>query len=169
MKLTKPSTKYNDTTIRRTPSWRHHHQTHLWEKQQPHDLHVQPSRSLKRKGAANQSINICYHRYPCTLCIYIKAQMTTMHGDGSTPILRNDCESYLQMRRIKGAFLISRYTAGQDWHGCTNLLLCTESEVVLSNKLFDVSSFQLCNYDYAHIILHLHVTHSSSQYHDNCP
>ena len=27
-----------------------------------------------------------------------------MHGDGSTPILRNDCESYLQMCRIKGAF-----------------------------------------------------------------
>ena len=106
------------------------------------------------------------HRYHCTLCISIKAQMTTMHGDGSTPIIRNDCESYLQMCRIKGAFLISRYTAG---HGCTNLLLCTESEVVLSNKLFDVSSFQLCNYDYAHIILHLHVTHSSSQYHDNCP
>ena len=43
------------------------------------------------------------------------------------------------------------------------------SEVVLSNKLFDVSSSQLCNHDDAHIILHLHVTHSSSQYHDNCP
>ena len=52
------------------------------------------------------------HRYPCTLCISIKAQMTTMHGDGSTPILRNDCESNLQMCRIKGALLISRYTAG---------------------------------------------------------
>ena len=52
------------------------------------------------------------HRYPCTLFISIKAQMTTMHGDGSTPILRNDCESYLQMCRIKGALLISRYTAG---------------------------------------------------------
>ena len=36
------------------------------------------------------------------------------HGDGSTPILRNDCESYLQMCRIKGALLISRYTADQD-------------------------------------------------------
>ena len=55
-----------------------------------------------------------YHRYPCTLCISIKAQMTIMHADGSTPILRNDCESYLQMCRIKGALLISRYTAGQD-------------------------------------------------------
>ena len=38
------------------------------------------------------------------------------HGDGRTPILRNDCESYLPMCRIK-ALLISRYTAGQDWHG----------------------------------------------------
>ena len=38
--------------------------------------------------------------------------------------------------------------------------------MVLSNMLFDVSSFQLCNHDDAHIILHLHVTHSSSQYHD---
>ena len=37
-----------------------------------------------------------------------------MHGDGSTPILRNNCESYLQMCKIKGALLISRYTAGQD-------------------------------------------------------
>ena len=36
------------------------------------------------------------------------------HGDGSTLILRNDCGSYLQMCRIKGALLISRYTAGQD-------------------------------------------------------
>ena len=89
------------------------------------------------------------------------------HVDGSTPIRRNDCKSYLQMCRIKGAPLISRYTAGQDWHVWTNLLLCTDSEVVLSNKLFDVSSFQLCNHDDAHIILHLHVTHSSSQYHDN--
>ena len=35
------------------------------------------------------------------------------HGDGTTPILRNDCESY-QMCRIKGALFISRYTAGQD-------------------------------------------------------
>ena len=48
MKLTKPSTKYNDTTIRRTPPWRHHHQIHLLEKQQPRDL--QPSRYLKRKS-----------------------------------------------------------------------------------------------------------------------
>ena len=36
------------------------------------------------------------------------------HGDGSTPNPRNDCESYLQLCRIKGALLISRYTAGQD-------------------------------------------------------
>ena len=138
-------------------------------------------------------------RYPCTLFISIKAQMTTMliqfwtstkqnlkswtqqrrgldvgirlepHGDGSTLVLRNNCESYLQMFRIKLALLIIRYTAGQEWHGLTNLLLCTDSEMVLSIKLFDVSPFQLCNHEDAHIILHLHVTHSSSQYHDNCP
>ena len=78
--------------------------------------------------------------------------MTTMHGDDSTPILRNDCESYLQMCRIKGALLISRYV-----HSWPRLIWMNKSEVVLSNKLFDVSSFQLCNHDDAHIILHLHV------------
>ena len=43
------------------------------------------------------------------VCIQIEP-----HGDGSTPILRYDCESYLQMCRIKGALLISRYTTGQE-------------------------------------------------------
>ena len=77
-------------------------------------VHVVDMAGCHPYGAANQSINIFDHRYPSTLCISIKVQMTTMHGDCSTPILRNDRESYLQMRRIKGAFLISRYTAGQD-------------------------------------------------------
>ena len=84
--------------------------------------------------------------YPCTLCISIKAQMTTMYGDGSTPILRNGCESYLQMCRIKGALLISRYTAGQDWHGCTNLLLwggARQQDI----RCVIIPTLQLCNYD----------------------
>ena len=94
----------------------------------------------------NRASTCSNHRYPCTLFISIKAQMTTMlmqfwtstlnildttaawvgcgystwpHGYGSTPVLRNDCEAYLQMCRIKWALLISRYTAGQDWHGWT--------------------------------------------------
>ena len=36
------------------------------------------------------------------------------HTNNNTPILKNNYESYLQMCRIKGALLISRYTAGQD-------------------------------------------------------
>ena len=167
MKLTKPSTKYNDTTIRY-----HHKDTtirHNYEKQQPHDL--QSSRSLKRKSnvgllkqhivfitqffisfksrwtelsedpleppvylyqikthselgshwnsyvykyakrpcqysnwskAAVQVVDMAAtihmvpptrasqfvdHMYPCMLCISTKAQMTTMHGDGTTRIV----------------------------------------------------------------------------------
>ena len=109
-------------------------------------------------GAANQSINIVWSQVPLYIMYFYKSS-----DDDHADVV-------LDMCIIKGVILISRCTAGQDWHGWTNLLFCIESDVVLSNKLFDVSSFQLCNHDDAHIILHLlHVTHSTSQYHDNCP
>ena len=64
------------------------------------DLDIYPEQNLKYWTQQRRGLDVGIRLEP--------------HGDGSTRILRSDCESYLQRCRIKGAFLISRYTAGQD-------------------------------------------------------
>ena len=88
-------------------------------------------------------------------------------GDGSTPIPKRDWQSYLNnVENKKELFsFVSKQLAKIDMDGI--LLICTESEKVLSNKPFDGSALQPCNHAEADTRIILHLAHTSSQGQDN--
>ena len=87
-------------------------------------------------------------------------------GDGSTPILKRNWQSYMTIVENKKELfsLVSKQLAKTDMDGI--LLISTESKNVLSNKPFDVSELQPCNYTEADTRIILCLAHASSQGHD---
>ncbi|KAG1666379.1 hypothetical protein GQR58_018915 [Nymphon striatum] len=87
------------------------------------------------------------------------------NGNGNTPIPKRDWQSYL--KNVENKKELSSFVSKQLVKNYMNgkLFLSTEAEMVLSNKPFDVSALQPCNYAEAdtHIILYL--AHASSQGH----
>ena len=87
-------------------------------------------------------------------------------GDGSTPIPKKDWQSYLKNEENKKELFsfVSKQLVKADMGG--KLLLSTESEMVLSNKPFDMSALQSCNHAEADTRIILHLMHASSQGHE---